>query len=70
MSSQYMNSSEKESLNSINIHMMQNLYKSTLKVTRFTKVMAFYSNLNYQKCILLVVLNANQTQLTFSFRQE
>lgn len=36
-----MNSSEKESLNSINIHMMQNLYKSTLKVTRFTKVMAF-----------------------------
>lgn len=37
---------KKEFLDSINIHIKQNFYKSTLKVTRFTKVMAFYSNLN------------------------
>lgn len=42
---------------------MQNFYRSTLKVTRFLKVVSFYYNLNNKDIILLVVLNANVTQL-------
>lgn len=55
-----------ETLNSINIHIIQSAYGDTLKLTRITKITVFLLQFKYQE-VLLVVLNTNLTQFIFFF---